>query len=80
MSLVKRFTTRNVGTADRVIRVLPALVFAWVWATGALTGTALIALGVVSAMLFVTAVTARCSIYAMLGIGTCSLSNNTKDH
>lgn len=76
MSMLKRFTTRNVGTADRIIRTLPALAFAYVWATGAVTGTALIVLGVISAMLLVTAITSRCSIYAMFGLSTCPLQKS----
>lgn len=71
MSFLERLTTRNVGTLDRIIRTLPAIAFAYVWATGAVTGTALIVFGVVAAMLLFTAVTSRCSIYAMFGVGTC---------
>ena len=70
MSLWKRSTTPNVGTLDRVLRALPFAVFLFVWATGALTGAALVALGIVSTMLLLTAVTGPCSIYAMLGIST----------
>lgn len=76
MSILKRLTTRNVGTPDRILRTLPALAFAYVWATGTVTGTALIVFGVVSAMLLFTAITARCSIYAILGIGTCPLEKS----
>jgi Protein of unknown function (DUF2892) len=71
MSLMSRLMTRNVGTIDRIIRTLPALVFAYVWATGSLAGIALIVFGVISAMLLFTAITSRCSIYAMLGFNTC---------
>lgn len=70
MSLMKRLTTPNVGAVDRVLRALPFALFLYCYATGALTGGALIALGVVSAMLLLTAVTGLCSIYAMLGIST----------
>lgn len=71
MSLLKRLTTRNVGTVDRIIRTLPTAAFIFVWATGALAGTALIAFGVIAAMLLFTALTSRCSVYAIFGIGTC---------
>lgn len=76
MSFLKRLTTRNVGTTDRIIRTLPSVAFAYVWATGAVTGTALVVFGVISAMLLFTAITSRCSIYAMFGIGTCPLQNS----
>ncbi len=76
MSFLKRLTARNVGTADRIVRTLPALAFAIVWATGVVTGTALIVFGVISAMLLFTAVTSRCSIYAILGLSTCPLQKS----
>ena len=75
MSLTTRLLTRNVGAVDRVLRTLPAIAFVVVWATGMLTGTSLIILGIVAAMLLATALTARCSIYAVLGWSTCPIKN-----
>lgn len=72
MSLLKRLTTRNVGTVDRIFRAVPAVVVAVLWLTETLAGTALIVCAIVAAMLLLTAITSRCSIYAMLGISTCS--------
>lgn len=74
MSLAQRLRERNVGTLDRVIRILPAIAVAYSWMTGSLTGVGLVVLGAISAVLFVTAVTRKCSIYAMLGIRTCPVS------
>ena len=71
MSFLKRLTTRNVGTTDRALRALPALAVLIGWATGALTGPLLVGLGIAAGMLLLTALTARCSIYAMLGLSTC---------
>jgi hypothetical protein len=76
MSLLTRFTTRNVGTIDRLVRTLPAIAFAYVYATGALAGAALIGLGIIAAMLLVTSVSARCSIYALFGLSTCPLQKS----
>ncbi len=75
MSLLKKLTTRNVGTLDRWIRALPAVIVAGLWASGALTGTALLIAGILAAMLLVTAITGMCSIYAMLGISTCPVKS-----
>ena len=77
MSLIKRLMTRNVGTVDRIIRAVPAVVVAFLWLTETLTGTALVASAILAAMLLVTAVTSRCSIYAMLGISTCSTNQSS---
>lgn len=70
MSFRRRFLTPNVGTVDRWLRALPFALFAYVWFTGALTGPALVVLGIVSTMLLVTAVTGLCSIYGLLSIST----------
>jgi|GEM_PF-1430328 len=75
MSLIKRLLIRNVGTLDRILRTAPAIAFLIVWATGALSGVALVVLGILAAILLVTAVTARCSIYAMFGLSTCSIKH-----
>ena len=75
MSLISRFLTRNVGTFDRFLRAVPAVAFVAVWTTGALSGVPLLVSGILAAMLFVTAVTARCSIYAMLGWSTCPIND-----
>jgi len=67
--------TRNVGAFDRLLRSVPAFAFLAVWATGALSGVPLVVFGILAAMLLVTAVTARCSIYAMLGWSTCPVKD-----
>ncbi len=70
MSLIKRFTTPNVGSVDRLVRALPFLATVGLWLAGVLSGPALIIAGVVSAMLLLTSIMGLCSIYAMLGIST----------
>ena len=75
MSLLKRFTTKNVGNFDRVLRSLPFIAFIYVWQTNSLSGAPLLMLGIFAAMSLFTALTARCSIYAMFGLRTCALPN-----
>lgn len=76
MSLIQRFMTRNVGTIDRIVRTVPFLVVALLWANGTLSGVALLVGAVLAFMLLITAITARCSIYAMLGFSTCPLNKS----
>ena len=57
MSLIKRLTTRNVGTIDRIIRAVPAVVVAFMWLTETLVGAALIVSAVLAGMLLLTAIT-----------------------
>ena len=70
MSLFQKLTTRNVGAFDRVLRMLPLIATTLLWQAGVLTGLPLVVAGVVSAMLFVTAITGMCSIYGLLGLST----------
>lgn len=75
MSLIKRFTTKNVGIIDRIIRLAPLLAFLYAWQTAALSGPWFWALGILGVMLAFTSLTARCSIYAMFGLSTCPLKD-----
>lgn len=75
MFLVRMATTRNVGTLDRFVRVVPAIVTAGFWWTGTLSGVPLISVGIISAMLLVTSLTGSCSIYYLLGLSTCPRTN-----
>lgn len=74
MSLIRMLTTRNVGTLDRIIRILPAIAVAIAWYGGWLTGWLAIGLAVAAVMLLVTSLLGSCSIYYMLGFSTCPIS------
>lgn len=71
MSLIKKFTQKNVGNFDRILRLLPFFVFIYVWQNQMLVGSTLVVFGIISVMLLFTALTARCSIYAIFGLSTC---------
>lgn len=72
MSLLKAFTTRNVGTLDRIIRSFPTLIVVGLHVTGVISGWISIVLGIFALMLLATSVTGACSIYYFLGISSCS--------
>jgi len=76
--LIKMLTTRNVGTVDRLLRLLPTPVVAYLIHQGQLTGVAAWALGAVAAMLLVTTITGSCSIYYLLGFSTCPISGKRR--
>ncbi len=61
---------KNVGNTDRIIRVLLAAVFAWLYFGGIVTGTAGLILVVLGAIFLVTALVGFCPIYAVLGMNT----------
>ena len=68
------FTTRNVGTFDRILRALPIFIVAALYFTGNLALGWSIGLGIFSLMLLTTSVMGVCSIYYMLGYSTCPVS------
>jgi predicted ABC-type sugar transport system permease subunit len=62
--------TKNVGTVDRVIRVIAAVGVGFAIVTGAIEGPAAIILSVLAAVFVITAFISWCPIWAMLGIRT----------
>jgi hypothetical protein len=62
---------KNVGSADRVIRVILAIIMAALYFTGTVTGTLGIVLVVLAGVFVLTSVIGFCPIYAILGMRTC---------
>ncbi|MBL7965008.1 MAG: DUF2892 domain-containing protein [Flavobacteriales bacterium] len=61
----------NMGTADRIIRILLAIVFAALYFTGTVTGTFGLVLLVLGVVFFATGLVRFCPLYAIAGIRTC---------
>ena len=61
----------NMGTADKVIRVLIALVIGVLIYTNVLSGTLAIVLGVLSIVFVLTSLVSFCPLYTLFGIKTC---------
>ena len=61
----------NMGTADRIIRVLIAAFIAIMFFTNVITGTLGIVLMVLSVVFVLTSFISFCPIYAMFGMSTC---------
>ena len=66
--------TKNVGSADRVIRTLVALAIGVLIIGGQFTGTAAVILGIVAVVLLVTGATGVCPLYALLKLTTAKRS------
>lgn len=60
----------NMGTLDRTIRTLIALVIAALYFTHRISGTAAIVLGIFAIIFLATSLVARCPLYAALHICT----------
>ena len=61
---------KNMGTVDRVIRGLLAVVIGILYFAGSITGTAAIILGIFAVILLLTSVTGVCPAYGPFGIST----------
>lgn len=61
---------KNMGTIDRVLRVILAVVVGVLYFTGSISGTAAIVLCVLAVIFLLTGATGFCPLYAPFGIST----------
>ena len=61
----------NMGTADRIIRVLLAAVFAYLYFSGSVTGTLGLVLVILGGVFLLTSIVSFCPLYTIVGINTC---------
>jgi hypothetical protein len=61
---------KNIGSIDKVIRVLFAIVVAALYFTGVISGTLGIVLLIVGGVLLLTSIVGTCPIYLPFGIST----------
>lgn len=62
---------KNMGNADRTIRIIAAIAFAVLYFTGTVTGTWGIVLLVLGGIFLLTSFVSFCPLYAMIGMDTC---------
>jgi hypothetical protein len=62
--------TKNMGTADRVVRTLIALAVAVLYFTGRISGTLAIVLGIVAIAFVLTSLVGWCPTYLPFGLST----------
>ena len=65
---------KNMGTTDKLIRVIVAIVILALYFTNVISGTLAI-VGLVVALIFaLTSVVSFCPLYTLLGINTCKVA------
>ena len=62
---------KNMGTTDKFIRVLIAVVIAVLYFMGYISGTLAIILMAVAVIFLLTSLISFCPLYTLLGINTC---------
>lgn len=61
----------NMGTADRIIRVILAAVFAYLYFSGTVSGTLGLILVILGGVFVLTSLVSFCPLYALVGLNTC---------
>lgn len=66
---------KNMGTADRIMRVVIAAIVVILYFTDTISGTLGIVLLILSGVFVLTSLVSFCPLYAPFGIKTCSLKD-----
>ncbi|MFD0977450.1 YgaP family membrane protein [Salinimicrobium gaetbulicola] len=62
---------KNMGTADRIIRIIIAAIIATLYFNGMITGTLGIVLLVLAGVFVLTSLISFCPLYTLFGLNTC---------
>jgi hypothetical protein len=66
---------KNMGSADKFIRIVLAIIVGVLYYTGVIEGTTAIVLGVLAIVFALTSFVSFCPLYVPLGINTCKQPN-----
>ena len=61
---------KNMGTVDRVVRAIFAVVVAILYFSGSISGTAAVILSVLAVIMLLTSISGVCPLYGPFGIST----------
>jgi hypothetical protein len=67
------------GNADRIIRVLIAAVFAYLYFSGTVSGTIGLVLIILGGVFVLTSLIGFCPLYTIVGINTCSKKKSNQE-
>lgn len=69
---------KNMGTTDKIIRIVLAIIFAILYFTGTVSGTLAIILLVLGIIFVLTSLISFCPLYAIFGIKTFPMPKDDK--
>lgn len=61
----------NMGTVDRILRVVLAAIFAYLYFSGTVTGALGLILVILGAVFILTSAIGFCPLYKLVGLNTC---------
>lgn len=67
---------KNMGSVDKTLRILLAIVIAILYFTGTISGTAALILGIFAIIFIATSFISFCPLYLPLGINTAKKKNS----
>ena len=70
---------KNMGLADRILRIVAAAIFSALYFTQAVTGTVGIILLVLGGVFLVTAFIGFCPLYTLFGFNTCKFDKEAEE-
>jgi hypothetical protein len=73
INIILEVMKRNMGSADRIVRILIAAVVATLFFTNVISGTLGIVLLVLSAVFVLTSLVSFCPLYTLFGFRTCPM-------
>ncbi len=62
---------KNMASADRIIRIVLAAVFGYLYFSGTVSGTLGLVLVILGAVFLLTSAIGSCPLYSIFGISTC---------
>ena len=62
---------KNIGNADRIVRLLLAALAAFLYFTNVVSGTLGIVILIVGGILLLTSLAGTCPLYSLVGLNTC---------
>jgi len=65
---------KNIGTIDRIVRLVLAVIISVLYFTHTITGTFGIVLIVLAGVFVLTSLISFCPLYALVGLSTCTCS------
>ena len=65
---------KNMGSTDKIIRIIIALVIGVLYYTGTISGTTALVLGAFAIIFLITSLISFCPLYVLFGISTCKKS------
>ena len=68
---------KNMGNADRIIRLLMAAVFAWLYFGGIVTGIPGLILVILGGIFALTSLVSFCPLYTLIGLNTCPVKKQS---